>query len=92
MRQARTVLVLALSGTLAVAAPAGALARGGHGPRIGHAHSSASPGTGSNPSAHNVRGYTRKDGTYVAPHRQSNPNNTTRDNWSTRGNRNPDTG
>lgn len=43
-------------------------------------------------SSHSVRGYTRKDGTYVAPHRQTNPNGTLNDNWSTRGNTNPDTG
>jgi hypothetical protein len=41
---------------------------------------------------HQVRGYTRADGTYVAPHMQTNPNATTSDNWSTRGNVNPYTG
>jgi TPR repeat protein len=39
-----------------------------------------------------VRGYTRKDGTYVAPHMRSSPNGTKADNWSTRGNINPYTG
>ncbi|MGH6791813.1 MAG: hypothetical protein ACRECF_03650 [Methyloceanibacter sp.] len=39
-----------------------------------------------------VRPYVRKDGTYVAPHFRSNPNNTTLDNWSTKGNANPFTG
>lgn len=43
-------------------------------------------------SSHHVRGYTRRDGTYVAPHMQSNPNGTKLDNWSTRGNVNPYTG
>ena len=43
-------------------------------------------------SSHAVRGYTRKDGTYVAPHMQTNPNSTRSDNWSTRGNVNPYTG
>ncbi len=28
-----------------------------------------------------VRGYTRSDGTYVAPHTRSSPNNTTTDNY-----------
>lgn len=42
--------------------------------------------------AHSVRGYVRRDGTYVAPHMQTNPNNTRLDNWSTRGNVNPYTG
>jgi hypothetical protein len=39
-----------------------------------------------------VRGYTRKDGTYVAPHYRSSPNKTKADNYSTRGNINPHTG
>lgn len=39
-----------------------------------------------------VRGYTRKDGTYVAPHYRSAPNGTSSDNWSTKGNVNPYTG
>lgn len=43
-------------------------------------------------SSHHVRGYTRSDGTYVQPHEQTNPNSTKLDNWSTKGNTNPDTG
>jgi hypothetical protein len=39
-----------------------------------------------------VKGYTRKDGTYVAPHTRSSPNNTKNDNYSTKGNVNPYTG
>ncbi len=39
-----------------------------------------------------VNGYQRKDGTYVAPHYRSSPNNTVNDNWSTEGNINPYTG
>lgn len=39
-----------------------------------------------------VNGHYRSDGTYVAPHYRSNPNNTTRDNWSVRPNVNPYTG
>jgi hypothetical protein len=42
--------------------------------------------------SHRVRGHTTKRGTYVAPHRQTNPDRSTRNNWSTRGNRNPYTG
>jgi hypothetical protein len=41
---------------------------------------------------HLVRGYTKADGTYVAPHYQTNPNNTRADNYSTQGNVNPYTG
>lgn len=39
-----------------------------------------------------VRGYVKRDGTYVAPHVRSSPNRSTYDNWSTRGNTNPYTG
>lgn len=39
-----------------------------------------------------VRGYTKKDGTYVAPHERTAPNNTNLDNYSTKGNVNPYTG
>lgn len=39
-----------------------------------------------------VKGYTRKDGTYVAPHYRSDPNGSVYDNWSTKGNVNPYTG
>ena len=42
--------------------------------------------------SHYVHGYTRSNGTYVAPHYQTNPNGTKLDNWSTRGNVNPYTG
>lgn len=36
-----------------------------------------------------VKGYVRKDGTYVAPHFRSAPDGTTLNNWSTQGNVNP---
>jgi len=39
-----------------------------------------------------VQGYTKKDGTYVAPHYRSSANNTRMDNYSTKGNVNPYTG
>ena len=39
-----------------------------------------------------VRGHIRNDGTYVQPHHRTNPNNSTLDNFSTRGNTNPYTG
>jgi hypothetical protein len=49
-------------------------------------------GTGSNPNSHIVFGYTRSNGTYVAPYVATNPNGTQRDNYSARGNANPYTG
>ena len=39
-----------------------------------------------------VKGYYKRDGTYVKPHYRSSPNSTTRDNYSTYGNTNPYTG
>jgi hypothetical protein len=39
--------------------------------------------------SHHVRSYTKRDGTYVQSHRQTNPNKTQRDNWSAKGNTNP---
>lgn len=38
------------------------------------------------------RGYTRSDGTYVAPHHQSAPDGSRFNNWSSQGNVNPYTG
>lgn len=53
-----------------------------------HAPSTRSTG---GTSEHVVSGYTRSNGTYVAPHYQTNPNTTRNDNYSTRGNTNPHT-
>ena len=50
----------------------------------------ASPATAQR--SHSVGGYTNSHGTYVAPHMQTNPNNTKLDNYSTKGNTNPYTG
>lgn len=77
-----------------------ALARGGGGGHGGghsggsHHSSSGShhSSVGSSSGSVSVRGYTRKDGTYVAPHHRSAPNGTKADNYSTRGNINPYTG
>jgi hypothetical protein len=44
------------------------------------------------PGSHSVSPYVTKKGTYVAPHRQTNPNGTKSDNWSHKGNTNPYTG
>ena len=39
-----------------------------------------------------VRGYTRRNGTYVMPHYRTSPNYRKSDNWSSFGNYNPYTG
>jgi len=46
----------------------------------------------SNQSKVPVKAYERKNGTKVAAHNRSAPNKTQKDNWSTKGNVNPDTG
>ncbi|GEM95934.1 hypothetical protein MRA01_04740 [Methylobacterium radiotolerans] len=62
-----------------IAAAAPAYARGG-----GGGHSSG--------GSHSISGYTRSNGTYVAPSHATNPNGSKSDNWSTKGNVNPYTG
>ncbi len=60
-----------------------------------HSHSSrsysSSKSYGSSKTT-NVHGYTKKDGTYVAPHKRTPPNGTQRDNWTSKPNQNPYTG
>src|SRR5882724_9600516 len=68
------------------------MAKGGGWGRSSGRSSSIGPGTGSNYSSHSVRGYVRRDGTYVAPHYQSNPDGNINNNWSTKPNINPYTG
>ena len=46
-------------------------------------------GRGSKGGSHPVRPYTKKDGTYVPAHRQTNPDGTKGNNWSTKPNVNP---
>ena len=48
--------------------------------------------TNSSGGTHSVKGHTTKNGTYIAPHQQTNPNGTQRDNWSSKPNVNPYTG
>lgn len=71
--------------TLIAFCPAIGFSKGSH----GGSYSSASHSSG---GAVHVNGYTKKDGTYVAPHYRSAPNGTKADNWSTKGNVNPYTG
>lgn len=77
------ILAAALSLCFAAAAKGGG---GGH--SGGGSVHTGTPLSGS----HSVSGYTRNDGTYVAPSHATNPNQTKLDNWSTKGNVNPYTG
>jgi len=42
--------------------------------------------------SHAVRGYVKKDGTHVAPSRATDPNKSKADNYSSKGNTNPQSG
>lgn len=84
MRGVLVVLsVLAFASTSAFAKGGGGHSGGSH---SSYTHSSSYGGS------HNVSGYVKKDGTYVAPSHATNPNNSKYDNWSTKGNVNPYTG
>jgi hypothetical protein len=47
---------------------------------------------GGGAGSHHVKGHFKKDGTYVQPHQSTNPNQTQRDNWTSKPNVNPYTG
>lgn len=49
----------------------------------------AKKNTDSSGGSHAVKGHFKKNGTYVQPHRATNPNQTQRDNWSSKPNVNP---
>ena len=80
-------LFIVLSVATLFCAPAFAKGGGGHsgGSHSGGTHSSLS-------ASHSVKGYVKKNGTYVAPSHATNPNKSKSDNWSTKGNTNPYTG
>ncbi|WP_256267348.1 hypothetical protein [Janthinobacterium sp. HH107] len=89
----KVILVAALAVSLSISIPA--FARGGH----SAAHASPSghsakvaTGTGAKSSHEHVSGYTKKDGTVVKGHDRSTKDDTTANNWSTKGNTNPETG
>lgn len=60
-------------------------ARGGHARYHGPTHKNYS-------STVRAKGYTKKNGIYVAPHYKTSPDKSKTDNWSTKGNVNPMTG
>lgn len=49
-------------------------------------------GNSSHSGTTSVRSYRRRNGIIVPPHRRTRANSTKSDNWSTKGNINPDTG
>lgn len=82
--------IIVLIAALALGSSVFAKGGGGHsssGHSSSHAYSSGSSG-----ASHSTSGYTKSNGTYVAPSHATNPNGTKADNWSTKGNVNPYTG
>jgi hypothetical protein len=82
----RRILLISFAMTLAFSLPLEAFAKGS--PRGG----GSTRGTTSKGSTTSVRGYTKKDGTYVAPHHRTSPDSSKNNNWSTKSNQNPYTG
>lgn len=82
----KKIMVLALSLFLTVALIGEASARG----RWGGGYRSG--GYGYSSRSVPVRGYVRRNSTFVMPHSRTSPNATIKDNWSTRPNVNPFTG
>ncbi len=90
--RASMVMVMLLCAGGAEARGGGGHSGGGH---FGSSHTSASTygyGTGAKSESNYVHSYTKRDGTYVEPHNRSTQDGTKTNNWSTKGNVNPDTG
>lgn len=87
----RRLTTLGLAIVFAVVTPKDANAKGaGGGGRGGHSGGTSGKVSSSGPVK--VSGYTKANGTYVAPHWRSAPDGTPWNNWSTKGNVNPFTG
>jgi hypothetical protein len=79
----------ALAIILVVASSTAAFAQYGYGSRNSGSYGY---GTGSNSNSHYVDSYTTRNGTHVDGHYRTKRNDTTLDNYGTRGNYNPYTG
>jgi hypothetical protein len=85
-------MALALAVSLAFTFNATPAQARGHGFSTHSRASTPSYGTGSKSSSSSVRGYTTRNGTYVAPYARSRADKSINNNWSTKGNVNPRTG
>jgi hypothetical protein len=65
---------------------------GGHSTTSAHLSGKQATGTGAKAQKEHVSGYTKKDGTRVAGHDRSTKDSTKKNNWTTKGNVNPETG
>ena len=80
--------ILGAAALLLATSASTAFARGHSG---GHSHSSGYHSHSSTGITH-VHSYTRSNGTFVHSHDRTHENSTMRDNWSSKGNVNPETG
>jgi hypothetical protein len=85
MKIVTTSLAIVVAAFLSL--PQEALSKGA-GRGASHAHGSKTSSGGS----HAVKGYTKKNGTYVAAHRKTGPDKSKANNYSSKGNVNPNTG
>lgn len=95
MRNTIWLSILAIVLVSSTSICAGGRGTGGSYSRNSHHSRSSLCGSSSRQSTHGpvyVKGYYRRDGTYVAPHMRSSPDGNSFNNWSTRGNVNPFTG
>jgi hypothetical protein len=88
MQRLFAVLVVLSIGVVGDAAAGGRRGSGGGSSRVRTAPS----GTGSSSKSVSVRGYTKKNGSYVAPARRTSADSTQRNNYTTKGNTNTYTG
>lgn len=90
----RVPLGLAALLALAIVTSSGtAFARGSSKGGGSKGSSSGSHSKGASPGgSHGVKGHSKKDGTYVAPHKRTNPDKSKANNYSSKGNVNPNTG
>ncbi|HZV67133.1 MAG TPA: hypothetical protein VFG03_19745 [Telluria sp.] len=68
------------------------IARNGHSTGGAHHAGKQATGTGAKTQREHVSGFTKKNGTRVASHDRSTKDGTKKNNWSTKGNVNLDTG
>lgn len=87
-----TIQAVSLVMILAVSVAAQAKGSGGGRSHSGGHSSKAATGTGSSSSRTHVSSYTSRNGKYVASHDRSSKDHMKSNNWSTKGNVNPDTG
>ena len=91
MRTANCFVIFLFLGLLGASLSYGRGSGRGRGSSGSHSSKGYSSGHVSGRSV-KVRGYTKKNGKYVAPYHRTAPNKTKTDNYSTKGNVNPYTG